>query len=126
MAATALPGIAQFLPHPRTAEHAIVLGMQLPHALHQPSVLPRADTQWSCHPAIIATGRDSQTAAHQSDGKRSAASLDHPKLHVDAFAKNAAAARKKSRSLVTRASSRRNWLSSSSREHPLPTKACWG
>ena len=41
MAATALPGSAQFLPHPRTAEHTIVLGMQRTHAAHQPGVLLR-------------------------------------------------------------------------------------
>ena len=96
------------------------------NSCQQPRVVLRPCTRWSAHPAIVSTGRDLQTPAHQSDGKRIAASLDHPILHRDALAKHAAASRKKSRSFVTRAHSRLEELGSHpavdhSPETPTPT-----
>src|SRR5690606_23888963 len=73
-------------------------------------------------PVVIATGRHLQTTAHQSDWVLVAAALDHRVPFDDSLAKYAAASFKKSRSFVTRASSRLRRASSSSRGLPVPGK----
>ncbi len=113
MAATSLARIAQLFPESRTADDAIMLRMEVLNPPQQPGVLLRAGTRRSCHPAVIPAGRPPQAPAHQSDGKRLAAAVDHPVLHRDTLAKNTAASRKKSRSFVTRASSRLRCTTSS-------------
>ncbi len=102
VAATPLSRIAEGFPDPPTPHDAVLVSMQGPNLRQYSSVLLCAHTRGSGHPAVVPAGRHSQTAAHQADGKRRAASLDHPLLHRDALAKNAAASRKKSRALVAR------------------------
>ena len=95
---------------------------RLPHGAMQHTDLPQQlsivlgpRTRRPGPPAIVPAGGDSQTSAHHPDGKGLAASLDHPILHRDALAMNAADSRKKSRSFLTRANSRRRRARFSSR-----------
>ena len=118
VAPTSLPGVPLILPDPRTPNDAVGISMELTNPGEEPGVLLVPCTRPPRRPAIIPAGRYAQTPTHQSEGKSIAASLDHPILHFDALAKNAAASRKKSRSFVTRANSRRSWLTSSSRDRP--------
>ena len=60
----------------------------------------------SIPPGVIAACRHLQAVTHQVYREGFAAAVDHAVLYFDAFAKNAAASCKKSRSFLTRASSR--------------------
>lgn len=66
MGTTAITGIAQLLLHPGTLSHAIVLGMQLTHALHQSGVLLSLGTRRVRRPTAIPTGRNPYTSTHPS------------------------------------------------------------
>lgn len=100
-------GVAQVFPHARTPADPVVAGIQRMDLRQQPCIVLGPRIRRSGSPALVPAGRDPQIPAHQPDGKRVAALLDHPIRHRDALAKHAAASRKKSRSLVTRANSRR-------------------
>ncbi len=67
---------------------------------------------------VVATRRHTEQSTYHSHGIGSAAVLDHPLLHFRSLAMNTAASRKKSRSFLARASSRRSATSSSSRAFP--------
>ena len=60
----------------------------------------------SIPPGVIAACRHLQAVTHQAYREGFAAAVDHAVLYFDAFAKNAATSCKKSRSFLTRASSR--------------------
>lgn len=69
--------------------------------LKQTPIITCPMTQGAVSPVIVAAGRNMQATAHQANGKGIAAAFDHAISHFDAFAKNAAASLKKSRSFLT-------------------------
>ena len=123
VAAAALAAVTQLFPHSWAPENPIAFCMKHANLRQQPPVRSLATTRGAIPPTVVATRRDPQTAAHQTDGKGVAATIDHDVLHFDSFAKNVAASRKKSRSFFTRVSSRLSEAISSSRGLPWPGNA---
>ena len=91
--------------HARCAHHAAAIGVMLVDPLQQACIVPRTLAWGPRDPVVEATGRDLQTTAHEPDRVLAAVTSDRLVPQDDALAKNVAASRKKSRSLVIRANS---------------------
>src|SRR5581483_243761 len=111
--ATTMPTTAQLIEDTGTAVGAAALGVNGADLDKQRSIAARTLALRPRKPGVVAGGRDLQGTRHQAHGVAVSVVLDCPVLHLCSLAKNAAARFKKSRSLVTRSSSRRNRKSSS-------------
>src|SRR5690606_17947353 len=113
----------QVFVHATGPQRAPAVFVQLTDPAEQTLVVALSGAGQALAPVVVAAGRHSQAAAHQSHWKLIAATFDHLIPQDDPLAKNVAASRKKSRSFFTRASSRLRRASSSSRGVPAPPKA---
>src|SRR5690606_9642812 len=104
---------AQLLRDPRTAVAAARTLVRLANPIEQLAIGLRSSALWPTQPRIVSGSRNLDHRAHQLHCKAAGVVLDGSVLHLCSFAKNAAARFKKSRSCVTRASSRRSRTTSS-------------
>lgn len=113
--------VAQRFVHARCAHHAITGGVVHADLRQQSRVVLRPRAGIADTPVVEAARRHFQAPAHQPDRVLVAVASDRLLPQDDSLAKNAAASRKKSRSLVTFASCRLSARSSWSRATPAPT-----
>src|SRR5690606_18952087 len=104
---------AQLPRDPRASIAATRAPVRFANLIEQPTIGSCAGALRPIQPGVVARGRNLDHRAHQLHCKAASVVLDGSVLHLCSFAKNAAARFKKSRSCVTRASSRRSRTTSS-------------